>query len=97
MTRLKELLMYEDETYGSVIKVFYEKHFGFIEDDKGQKYLFHAKEVAPPDGYREGDPTGFDRIRINDKVRFFAEPHEWVHRRTKEMMSGFRAVRVRTC
>ncbi len=89
--------MYKDETYGFIIKVFYEKHFGFIEDDEGQTYLFHALEVAPPEGYREGDPTGFDRIRVGDKVRFFAEPHEWVHRRTEKKMTGFRAVRVRPC
>ena len=81
-------MAYKEEEYGVVKRVLYGKYYGFIDGDNGQTYFFHSDEVS-------GGPKGFDTIRVGDKVKFFTEPHEWVHHTTQKTMTGFRAVRVR--
>lgn len=65
-----------EEKTGVVTAHFFAKGYGFIEEegDDNLAYFFHAHEARD-----------FERLRIGDKVLFFAEDHE----------KGERAIRVR--
>ena len=55
---------------GTVVKHLGEKGFGFLRDDAGQEYFFHASSCRP---------GGFSELTIGQPVEFDAEktPKGW--------------------
>lgn len=52
-----------DRLTGMVVRIFPDKGFGFIRDDKGTEYFFHRSAVR----------EGWDSLTINRSVSFVVE------------------------